>query len=198
MGRVPKTRILDIFQVEEIRCYCMYVGTRIFGFPKKTRISGSNILRHISIHKYHTVKSSFKQPHTHTIHWLYYIQQLKKVRCENRPLWLFKFLFLGRIYLPLLLTLNIIYHSVLNHFPKCGCRTFNIKVCFEDKINSNFYKKKVSRMKCTFIGQGDNLFFGCTTNSVHKSEIIFNLPRYVWKENCRLKGKKLRREKRTG
>ena len=23
MGRVPKTRILDIFQVEEIRCYCM-------------------------------------------------------------------------------------------------------------------------------------------------------------------------------
>ena len=62
MDRVPKTWNLGIFQVGEIS-----------GSLKNPNF-GSNILRHISIYKYHTVKSSFKQPHTHTIHWLYYIQ----------------------------------------------------------------------------------------------------------------------------
>ena len=101
MDRVPKTRNLGIVQVGQIGLK-LHVSEQEFSGSLKNPNFGSNILRHISIHKYHTVKSSFKQPHTHTIHWLYYIQ-LKKVRCENRPLWLFKFLFLGRIYLPLLL-----------------------------------------------------------------------------------------------
>ena len=60
------------------------------------------------------------------------------------------------------------------------------------------FLQEKSVQECTFIGQGDNLFFGCTTNSVHKSEIIFNLPRYVWKENCRLKGKNWEERREPG
>ena len=118
MGRVPKTRN---FSSRRNRLL-LHMSEQEFSGSLKNPNFGSNILRHISIHKYHTVKSSFKQPHTHTIHWLYYILQLKRsgvkidlYGCLNSYFWV------G--YISPCSSHNIIYHSVLNHFPKCGCRT---------------------------------------------------------------------------